>query len=328
MIFANAIASLARRWHLGRVLYHTYHAPLGALQKWRREGPANLWLSRRGRLQMERAARRLPPVGAAVGDDALEVHFLSGRKFWYQTCFCAYSLLRHSPVPLRPVVHDDGSLDDACAGQIRRVLPGARLVTAEESAKRVEAALPADRYPALRERLKNFPHLRKLTDIHAGRSGWRLFLDSDMLFFRAPTFLLDWLRSPGPPCYMLDVASYYGYSSDLMNRLAGAPVPERVNSGIFGCRSDDVDWDRLEVWCREMIAAEGAHYLQEQAVTAMLLAGRDSIAIPAEDYVALPSRAEAERPAAVLHHYVGASKAWYFRFGWRSAIEATQRNGA
>jgi hypothetical protein len=148
-----------------------------------------------------------------------------------------------------------------------------------------------------------------------------------MLFFREPTFLLDWLRSPGVPCHMLDVASCYGYSEALMERLAGAPIPGRLNVGVCGLRGEDVDWDRLEAWCRTLIEQEGPHYLQEQALTAMLLAGRPCAVAPAADYVALPGRAEVERPAAVMHHYVAESKAWYFRFGWRAALRAAEGNG-
>ena len=58
--------------------------------------------------------------------------------------------------------------------------------------------------------------MRKLTDVHAGRTGWRLFLDSDMLFFARPDFLLAWLADPRQPCHMIDVVSAYGYSPGLM----------------------------------------------------------------------------------------------------------------
>jgi hypothetical protein len=38
---------------------------------------------------------------------------------------------------------------------------------------------------------------------------------------------------------------------------------------------------------------------------------------PARDYVTCPGRAETQAPTAVMHHYVAASKRWYFRYGWR-----------
>jgi hypothetical protein len=313
----NQLHSLGRRWRLGRLWYRTYHAPMGLLRKCGREGVGNLLLSRRGRSQMIAAAARLPALPAAAEAPELEVHFLSGRAFWYQTCFCAYSLLRHSPVALRPVIHDDGSLDEACRAAIHRVFPHARIVDAAEVAQRLDAALPADRYPTLRARRLVYPHLRKLTDIHAGCRGWKLVLDSDMLFFREPTYLLEWLRAPDRPCHMVDVEDCYGYPLELMAELAGGPIPHRLNVGICGLRSDEIDWDRLEIWCRALIERAGPHYLQEQAMTAMLVAGRSCAAAPAADYIALPSREEVLHPRAAMHHYVAQSKAWYFRHGWR-----------
>jgi hypothetical protein len=139
-----------------------------------------------------------------------------------------------------------------------------------------------------------------------------------MLFHRRPDFLLDWLAAPDGPCHMLDVDNCYGYSLGLMAELAGAPVPQRLNVGLIGLRSEDVDWERLEHWCAALIEREGTHYLQEQALTAMLVARGPRAAAPAGDYVVRPTRAQTERPTAALHHYVAESKAWYFRFGWRA----------
>src|SRR5262245_49140472 len=106
------VTRLARRLRMGQLLYHTYHAPKGFLTRCHREGLRNLWLSHRGRREMEAAAKTLPALTATNTNSAPEIHFLSGRKFWYQTCFCAFSLLRNSPLQLRPVIYDDGTLDD------------------------------------------------------------------------------------------------------------------------------------------------------------------------------------------------------------------------
>jgi hypothetical protein len=313
------LARAAQSWRPGRLLYRLYYAPRGFLNRCRREGAANLFLSWQGRGQMERAAATLPTVDvseAAVAD----VYFLSGRKFWYQSCFCAWTLLRHSDLPLRPVVLDDGTLDLDMQTALRRVIPQIRFEPVPAIEERLDRLLPATRYPTLRRHRLVYPHLRKLTDVHAGLTGWRLVLDSDMLFFRRPTFLLDWLRDPQCPVHMVDVAPCYGYPSALLGDMAGAPLAERLNVGIIGLRSEAIDWNRLESWCRTLLERHGSHYLLEQGLTAMLLAGRPCVTAPERDYVVLPSTDEVRRPRAVLHHYVAESKALYFRHGWRSAL--------
>jgi hypothetical protein len=116
---------------------------------------------------------------------------------------------------------------------------------------------------------------------------------------------------------MAVVEDAYGYSPALMSELACAPIPSRVNVGVCGLRSDAINWDRLEGWCRDMLDKEGSHYLQEQALVAMMTAGLPRAVAPAGQYVVKPNRAETKRPTAALHHYVAETKAWYFRFGWR-----------
>jgi hypothetical protein len=316
MSVRDHLTTLARHWRLGKLLYQIYHAPRGFLHRCWREGPANLLLSRVGAARMESAARRLPRLPTASGDGH-EIHFLTGRRFWYQTCFCAHSMMRQADVALRLVVYDDGTLDRQCQQAVRDQFPDATIILREQIESRLDEALPHSRYPALRERRLVYPHLRKLTDVHAGSKGWKLVLDSDMLFFRRPAFLLEWLRAPVGPCHMLDVDTAYGYPIPLMAELTGVAIPERVNVGVCGLRSEEIDWDRLECWCRSLQERMGPHYYQEQALTAMLLAGQPCAVAPEKDYVALPSCEEAMHPCAVMHHYVAESKAWYFRFGWK-----------
>jgi hypothetical protein len=266
---------------------------------------------------MVRAAWHLKAAQPQPPPEAPAVYFLTGAKFWYQTAFCAHSLLAHSGNPLRVVIIDDGTLTKRQADVLAHVLPGLEVVWDQEIQRRLDEYLPATQFPVLRQRRLVYPHLRKLTDVHAGGEGWKLVLDSDMLFNRCPAFLLDWLSAPDRPCHMLDVENAYGYTQALMTELAGAPIPDRFNVGICGLKSDAIDWGRLESWCGTMLEREGSHYLQEQALTAMLVAAGPRAAAPAADYIVRPTRSETERPTAVLHHYVAESKAWYFRFGWR-----------
>jgi hypothetical protein len=307
----------------GRLLYRLWYQPLETLARsWREGGPVNQWVDRRGRRAMEATARRLPPLPAAP-PDAPEISSLTGRRFWFQTAFCFWSLCRQARRPLRAAFFDDGTGDDALRAECRRLFPGSRLHDATEITARLDEHLPAARFPLLRARRLEYPNLRKLTDVHAGRQGWRLVLDSDMLFFRTPALLLDWLDAPAAPLHMTDVQDAYGYPRDLLEILAGGPVPSRLNVGLCGLRSDTIDWDQLESWCRRLQAAAGTSYYQEQALVAMLLAGRECVVAPSADYVLLPTEAEARQPTAIMHHYVDLSKRGYFRHAWRHVAAGT-----
>jgi hypothetical protein len=321
MTSSRILHRVSKALGLGPAALRYYHQPLARLRQSLAEGgPLEQRRTEQARREMIAAAQSLPPLAAREGDGSFEIAFLSGQRFWWQTLFCVVSLQTHCRARIVPVVHDDGTFDEITWSQFTRVVPWARLVSAVEIEPRLDAHLPSSRFPALRSRRLSYPHLRKLTDIHVGRTGWRAVLDSDMLFFRPPLALMEWLATPDRPCCMVESTSAYGYTPGLMRDLAGAEPPARVNVGVCGLESDAIDWDRLEYWCRETLQREGTHYFQEQALTAMLLTGQNCLRLGPPDYVVLPSLGEGRKPSAALHHYVSSSKRSYFQYGWRRAL--------
>lgn len=318
--YNSNLGRLARSLRLGRVLYQLYYLPKGGLTKLYQEGLLQIALTRYGRREMERSTLQLPPLKMAKSENPFEVVFLSGRRFWYQTCYCAYSLIKYAQADVRPVIYDDGTLNEEYSDKIMAVLPQCRIITARDIRERLDETLPMSKFPTLRQRRIDYVHLRKLTDVHAGSEGWKLVLDSDMLFFRRPALLLDWLECPETPVYMVDVDSAYGYSDGLMSSLAKASIPERVNVGVCGLKSEDIDWEQLENWCRIMLEREGSSYYQEQALTAMLLAKSPCLIAPAADYIIKPDLNVVLGGRGVMHHYVAESKVWYFRHAWKKAL--------
>lgn len=308
---------------LGRILYLLYHRPAGVIgQCLSNGGPYVQWHTRRGEQNMRAAAANL--VSPLVPADApvCELHLLTGQRYWHQTAFCLWTFASHSRRRIAPVIHDDGSLTGEQVGHLRRLFPLLRLQTHAESAARVEKLLPKADFPALHERWINYPHIRKLINPHLGSKGAKLVLDSDLLFFRKPDFILDWLRAPERPLHAEDIETAYGYPADTLSALAGAPLAPQVNVGLAGLFSEQIDWQKLEHWTASLIARHGTHYVLEQALFAMLVAGRSCAVAPGADYVTCPRPPEAQSPRAVMHHFVADSKRWYFQRDW-SRLPAT-----
>ena len=308
--------SLGQRLQLGRLLYRLYHQPRRQWQTLTRQGWRRSLRDARDRGAMRQAARRLPAYPRAQAD-SVALHLLTGDRFWEQTAFCLHSLLRQLTVPVPVVIHDDGSLRPWQARLLAERIPNLQLISAAETEEQLTRLLPWDRYPCLRERRREYPQLRKLTDIHLGHQGWALVLDSDMLFWQHPTELEDWIQAPNMACCIPDIQTSYGHSFELMTELCGAAIPERVNVGLLGLNSNNLDWEELEHWCRVLIEREGKSYYQEQALSAMLLARQPHQCWSAERYRVLPDDAEILYPTAVLHHYVAEAKRLYFSHAWR-----------
>ena len=267
--------------------------------------------------EMTRAARDLPPLEASGNGGEVELHFLSGTGFWYQTCFCAYSLLMYSPSIAGVVIQNDGTLKAEETEILERVFPGVRIKDLSDIRSGLNKNFPEEIFPTLHCRSGHWITMRKLTVVHGGSSGWKLCLDSDMLFFKRPAMLLDWLSSPSVPCYLQGRGRAFGYSDELMSSLVEGTIPSSLNSGIFGFNSAAIDWTRLEHWAQTLLQREGSRYLMEQAMSAMLIAGSPYVEFPNSEYRLCPDIDEAITPVAVMHHYAGHSRPLMFRYGWR-----------
>jgi len=312
-----------RKLTIGRLVYLIYYKPLATVRRSIREGgPINQLVTESARQEMERTARELEPVKASQQpSSSFEVHMLTGARFWYQSAFCVRSLVAHStPEVIEPVFYDDGTLGDY-QQQLHRIFPSARFVSYDESKGRLDRYLPEAEFPYLRERWQNYPNIRKLIDPHIGSSGWKLVLDSDMLFFRRPNLVMEWLKNPTQPLYMLDTQESYGYSRENLAELARAQLPRHLNVGLCALRSDTICWKEIESWTEKLAASGRTTYFLEQALIAMLLAEKTCTLAQAEDYIAYPALAEVLSPTAAMHHYVDTSKIHYFRHGWKTCLE-------
>ncbi len=279
------------------------------------------FLTAQGQTEMILAAARLRPLSGPAFEGGAEVHLITGEAFWHQTSFCAYSFILQAGGQPRIVIHDDGTLKAERARFLRRLFPHATVRPYEETEQRLEQHFPRRKFPLLNARSRGCVVMRKLTAVHGGSTGWKLFLDSDMLFFRPPPLLADWVRAPRQPCHAQEHKRVYGYSEKLMASLAGDGIPEKLNSGVCGLQSDEIDWEQLEHWAARLEEQEGQRYLIEQALTGLLLAGRPRLALPVDEYVVCPDEAEAIEPCAALHHYAGHTRPLLFRYGWRHVVE-------
>jgi hypothetical protein len=133
---------LMKKWKLGTLFYKFYYAPKSSVQKILNKGVINSWLDYRCQQQMEQATYRLKTVETRSEDNFLDIHFLTGKKYWYQTIFCAYSFAQHTNESIRPIVYDDGSLEKTYQEEILRIFPFAKIVLHSEIEEYINDFLP------------------------------------------------------------------------------------------------------------------------------------------------------------------------------------------
>lgn len=305
---------------LGRVLYLFYFRPLSTVKHIINVGPIRWAATEIGRMQMRKASNKLESASRQE-DEKYYAYFLTGKKYWYQTAFCLYSLQKNTKINIEGVFIDDGSICDKLEKKMLNQFPDSKVIRKEYIETKLDLLLPQSKYPTLRSRRLVYPHLRKLTDIHIlDFSDWKLVLDSDMLFFKTPQEITSWLKFPDKLLFLQEDTNAYGYSNALLQKLVQSnTIPEHLNVGIAGLKSSDVDWDLLEYWAKRTIEEEGASYYQEQALTALLAEKSSNYAfLPKEKYKVWP-KIEG-RIEETLHHYVANSKYDYFVKAWKKIL--------
>ncbi|QJE94282.1 glycosyl transferase [Luteolibacter luteus] len=298
-----------------------YRRPKDEIQRMLRWGPRAYLLCDQWAKQMEDSVSLLTPQDEAgkTGKE-VEIWFLTGRNHWYQTAFCAWTLAKHSRHRIRPVILDDGTLEDSQISQIRRIFPQTVVHRKTDCDARVDALLPREEFPNIRRWRDRQLLFRKLTDIHAGSSEWRLFLDSDMLFFAPPVAIDDYLDNPSGCIVQADCWESYGYSRTLVESLCGHTLPKAANIGIFSLNGDSIPWKEVDGWLAKMEEAEGTRYNVTQCTSAMLMSGLDYQILDKEDYKVHPVRPGPSHTPRILEHYVSDSKPWYLGKAWRTTL--------
>jgi len=240
-----------------------------------------------------------------------------GKGFWYMAAFALVSMKKHLSNPVRVHFYSDGSLTAEQEKVLRQMSVEAVFHGTEEIMAKVEKWLPREKYPTLRERFDNYPNIQKLISPHVGSRGPKIVLDADVLFFGRPDELCNWWEKPEGVLCAKDITESYGYSRELLEKLAGGKLPERVNVGVTGLISERIDWDRLEEWCAKLHAQEGTSYYLEQALIAMICVKNGWNQLAEKRYITYPNETEATECRAVMHHYVDLSKKHYFRENWK-----------
>jgi hypothetical protein len=302
---------------LQKLINILYRFPKSKLNTYQRFGGySNYRKMTDGNKEMKLAVHDLP-VSMAF-NDGLPVYFLTGGKYIHQTLFCINSLLKVSKEKYHFFLVDDGTFNATIVGLIAEKLPGATIVSAEQINENLATYLPADKFPVLNFKRKTYPHIKKLTDIHTSSpTGWKLVLDSDMLFWKEPTAINNWLKRTDRPIHMVDSEESYGYKTDLMQEICGGIIPSLLNVGVIGLNSADLKWEKLEEWVVALEENEGTSYYLEQALTAMIVSGTDAVVLNKNDYKVNPTHLDLELESNVLHHYVDLSKEVYYKKAWK-----------
>lgn len=268
----------------------------------------------------ERVAPRIletPPV-LDTDDSRCEVHALTCASDWVCCLWALKTFYRHSGRGYRLCIHEDGTISPEDQETLRRHFPGARLITRPQADARAEELLaPYPRAQAFRRRNVLAP---KLIDFPAFLESERLLsMDSDVLFFRQPTALIELIDRSEPKhnAWNSDCQDSYTIQPDAVPRELGFRLLPRINTGLGLVHRESIRLDWLEEFLGLPGISQGHFWRIEQTLYA-LCSSRFGVDLLPEEYTLRLTPGIGGRP---FRHYVGAIRSLLYTEGMAHVVQ-------
>jgi hypothetical protein len=232
---------------------------------------------------------------------------LVSARTWDAGLLAALSLEIHSQVRWPFVFHDDGSLPAAAIHRISRMFPESEVVPRSAADARASEFLA--RHPRCLSHRSQHNLMLKFLDTAAwARTASLIVLDSDVIFFRHPREILDWIASAANVSrYNEDTREKFCIPRpDIEKALAIRPAV-RFNSGLVLLPTNTFDLDLAESLLAAFESTAHAPQFFEQTLYALMATRAPGGAIP------LPRTYEISwgywrASGSICRHYVGEFK--------------------
>jgi len=248
------------------------------------------------------ARRREFPLSSAP----VSVHMVVGHEMLRMGMLALRSFEFHTRQRWAPILHDDGTMTDQDISDLRRYFPDATVIRRRQADEELAAALGG--HPVCREnRLKHHWFLKVFDTRHYATHDHYVVMDSDIVFFRRPDFLLQWIaRRPSEFWFMRDTREKYALAREEIEKLMGFPLWQKVNSGLDLMYRPEARLEQAERFLTLCAPQAREYQFLEQTMFAVTGSawGQGGL-FPAEYEI---SWTNFRRPGAICRHYVGPFK--------------------
>jgi hypothetical protein len=247
-----------------------------------------------------------PPMDAPV-------HVLTGAQDWRLAAWMLASWFEASERNWAVDIHDDGTLPKQAQDRLLRLFPHARIITRAEADAAMSRALRA--FPFCWEYRQMHPLGLKIFDVPHFSEGTRFLLfDSDVLFFRHPREILDWVVEGRDECWFNeDITDATLLTAAEAKEDFGIRLWQRVNSGLCLIHKPAINYDLIDRVLAQTSVMRGKVWRIEQTLYALCASmhGKGGL-LPRRYEVSLHKHAAED---AVARHYVGAVRDRFFAEG-------------
>jgi len=178
-----------------------------------------------------------PQAAARRGDwpsdkSGISVHMVVGHAMLPMGLLALRSWEFHTGRRWHPFIHEDGSFTAADRETLLRHFPDAVIIDRAKADREVTEALAG--FPACRRHRANHNWFLKVFDTRHYAPGERyLIIDSDIVFFRRPSAVLDWIDGESEEMWIMeDEKEKYSHPRGEIEASMNLRMLERANSGL------------------------------------------------------------------------------------------------
>ncbi|MDL5055462.1 hypothetical protein QQ056_18185 [Oscillatoria laete-virens NRMC-F 0139] len=221
------------------------------------------------------------------------------------------------------MIHDDGSLSQKYQKELPDLLPGCRVIGSKEAADFIQKRL--QNHPLSGECRQIHPLCRKLFDIPLMTTKQKiLMIDTDILFFRHPDQILNWLCEPSQhTLFMEDIQDATVNPAFDFARQKGFTMIPKVNTGIVGMNREIYDLDFFEECLAQTDMIKSDRWFIEQSLFALLSSIKGDVEFLDSSYHM--ELTPACPPDSVARHYMGKVRHLFYSEGIPIVKEMIQR---
>ena len=185
---------------------------------------------------------------------------LLGHKHVGMCLWSVKSFLYHTGRKYSIVLHDDGSLTESDVETLEKHLVNVRIINKEFADAAVKEKISA--FPNITEfRFSNEETINHrgqynkyimsliLLDINLlSSASKRMVMDADVLFFKTPHLLMDWIENPDDTRSLYSVEAFKPYRNSKSELCFTRRTQPGFNSGLLCLHEDVFDLAHLENW--------------------------------------------------------------------------------
>ena len=255
-------------------------------------------------------------ISANLQEEAVPVHIVGGKEHITMTLWMLASWFHFTKRNWKLIFHDDGTLTPNCINRLRENFPEIEVIFRESADDKLNALL--SQHPTCKAYRDQFPLALKSFDVpfltSFNEDGRYLMFDPDVLFFKTPTDILNWVDNPSNECWFNeDPIEPSLISASAAKERFGINLWPKLNSGLCLLNKNIFSFKDFESMISDRDIASGHFWRREQTLIALAVSKHNQGGLLKNTYEV--SLGKKKSTTAIARHYVGAVRAFYWSEG-------------